>query len=131
MATLTSAQLAQLAQDYQSLGQALLQYKLDNAADLSSIEFQDLGSRISLIMHNANILAAMATTAIASDISAQLAAITDASNQIAGALKTIQTVQAAIDIATAVVNLGTSLISLNVGGIVSGVGDLVQAIQNA
>jgi len=131
MATLDSTQLGQLAQDYQSLGEALMQYKLDNAANLSSLEFQDLSGRINLIMHNSNILAATATYTITADISGQLAAISDAGNEIAGALKTIRTVQTVIDIATAVVNLGTSIISLNVGGIISGASGLVTAIRNA
>jgi len=131
MATLDSTRLGQLAQDYQSLGEALMQYKLDNASNLSSLEFQDLSGRINLIMHNSNILAAMATYTIAADISNQLAAISDAGNEITGALKTIRTVQTAIDIATAVVNLGTSIISLNVGGIISGASGLIAAIRNA
>jgi len=131
MATLTSDQLAQLAEDYQSLGEALLQFKLDNAATLDSMTFQDLGSRINLIIHNSNVLAAMATYSIASDISQQLTSIGQATKDITGALQTIKSVQNAIDIATAVVNVGTSLLSLNVNGVVSGVSDLVTAIQNA
>jgi len=130
MATLTSDQLSQLATDYQALGNALSQYRFSNASAFSPAEFEELGDKIDSITSTSSDLGAMATYAIADDISAQLISLTQATAEIGDALNKIKKVRGIIDIAASVVNLGASLLSLNVNGIIDNTDGLVKAIKN-
>jgi hypothetical protein len=129
MATLTTAQLDELATDYSNLAQGLLQYKIDNIGILTALQSHDLGSRIDIVIYDATLLSALATYKTVADISVQLASIKQASASIAAALKTIATVQKVIDIATIVVKLGSAILTVNAGDIVSSVGDLITALS--
>jgi hypothetical protein len=128
MATLTAAQLDELATDYSNLAQELLQYKIDNLGTLTALQSHDLGSRIDIVIYDATLLSALATYQTVTDIGPQLDSIKDASANIAAALKTIATVQKVIDIAAIVVKLGSAILTVNVGDIISSVDDLIAAL---
>ena len=124
MANLTADQMGQLADNYQALADQLLQYKLKNAATLTPLQVQDLSSRITLILHNANLMAALSTVQAVQDLTPQLDSLKQATTSIGNALNTIATVQKVIDIATTIVDLGTSVLSGNIDGIVGNIGSL-------
>ncbi|MEP6952066.1 MAG: hypothetical protein ABI863_22440 [Ginsengibacter sp.] len=128
MSVLTSDQLGQLAKDYQKIASELLKFKLENANNMSITEFQDLGSRITLIVHNSNILAAMATYQTAEDISDSLNTLTDSADKIDATLKKIQKVQDIIDIAAMAINVGTNILSGNLKGTVQSIGEFAKKI---
>jgi hypothetical protein len=128
MANLTAIQLEQLSDSYQDLAQELIQFKLNHAASLNALEFQDLSSRIGLILHNSNLMAALSTVVSVQDLTPQLNSLTQSTAAINHALATITSVQKVIDIATLVVNLGTSVLTGNVTGIINNISGLATAI---
>ena len=128
MPDLTSDQLGQLATDYQKIASGLLQYKLDNADKLSIVEFQDLSGRINLIVHNSNILAALATFETAQDISKSLNSLNNATDEIDAALKKIKKVQDVIDIAAIAINIGTSILSKDIEGTIDNIGEFTKKL---
>ena len=129
MADLTTAQLADLADNYQSMAKQLMQYKLDNLDKFNAVQVQDMTTRVSLLLHNSNLLSALSTFQAVQDLKPHLDSIKQSTAQLKATLDKIKKVQKAIDIATVVINLGSSLITRDFNGIAGHAGELAEAVK--
>ena len=129
MADLTTAQLTELADNYQSMAKQLMQYKLSHLAEFNSVQVQDMTTRVSLLLHNSNLLTALSTFQAVQDLKPHLASIKQSTADLQKTLDKIKKVQEAIDIATIVVNLGSALVTQNFNKIAEHAAELAAAVK--
>ena len=129
MADLTTAQLTQLADNYQSMAKQLMLFKLQNLDKFNSIEVQDMTTRVSLLLHNSNLLTALSTFQSVQDLKPHLESIRQSTEQLKKTLDNIKKVQKGIDLATVVINLGSSLLTRDFNGIAGHAGELAEAVK--
>ncbi len=124
---LSQIQAQELAQEFHDLAASIGQYRLDHVATLTDAEqFQLQIQQLQCVQYSNSFIAAGLFAAQA-DLAATLENIRKQTTLANAALRTIDRVDKALQIATAAAVLGASIASLNPSAVASGVQGLINA----
>ena len=125
MARLTSQQANELANNFSVIGQAVLDYMIQNYDNLSKLQYQKFRDLHRAILNYSDDLYALSAIVIIDDIQTALLTIGNVTAEIKDTYKTLQNIQKAIDVSVSVVNLGAALFSKNPQAVADSISRLV------
>jgi hypothetical protein len=127
MANLTSAQANKLSDDFFFLGRAIGDFRYQNWNSLTMKENKELSEMQNAILSFGEDILAFSTTLVMDEVAESLARITSVTQEIAGTIKRLESIQKGIDTASAILVLGAAIVKRDPMGIGNAIKDLIVA----
>jgi hypothetical protein len=130
MATLTSQQATDLANDFLALARAVGDFRYRNWYALSKEEKQELAALKASIMKSGEDILALSASLVMDDVQTSLDQIKNLTSQIKGTIENLHNIQKGINVAAAIVTLGTAIISRNPRSIIEAINGVADTLNS-
>lgn len=129
MPRLSKDEARELAAQFNSLADTLMNYRLDNFGELTSARRAELRQLETRFRDFSNDFTDLAINLTLEDVESDLKAIGEATKKAKGAIKSLQKVRDVVKVATAAFKLGAAVITGNAQAIASAVQGVASAIK--
>jgi hypothetical protein len=129
MATLTSQQATDLANDFLALARAIGDFRYKNWYALSKEEKQELADLKNSILKSGEDILALSASLVMDDVQASLEQINNLTSQIKETIENLHNIQKCINVAAAIVTLGTSIISRDPKSVMDAINGLTDTLN--